>query len=219
MKNRLTIFTTALSVLACFAFLPQMQAGTLPPELPGEPDGGYAGLNTAEGSNALNGPSPFTGAANTAVGWEALNFSGSAALNTGLGAGAGALITGNFNTATGAGAQLLNLLGTRDTANGAFALEQNLTATDNTAIGSSALFNNDLTASGFANGNTAVGSSALASNIDGASNTAVGLATLLHSFFAFGNTAIGELALLNNDSDGFGFANFNTAVGDRKSVV
>src|SRR5436309_1937810 len=214
MKTRLKIFTTILYVLACCAFLPQMQAGTLPPEIPGNPDGGYSGLNTAEGSNALNGPAPFTGVANTGVGWEALNFSGSANLNTGLGAGAGALITGNFNTATGAGAQLLNLLGTRDTANGAFALEQNITGTDNTAIGSSALFNNDLTANGLANGNTAVGSSALASNIDGASNTAVGLATLLHSFFASGNTAIGDLALLNNDNTGNGFANFNTAVGD-----
>jgi len=148
MKTRLKIFTTILYVLACCAFLPQMQAGTLPPEIPGNPDGGYSGLNTAEGSNALNGPAPFTGVANTGVGWEALNFSGSANLNTGLGAGAGALITGNFNTATGAGAQLLNLLGTRDTANGAFALEQNITATDNTAIGSSALFNNDLSANG-----------------------------------------------------------------------
>src|SRR5438093_8553125 len=94
MKTRLKIFTTILYVLACCAFLPQMQA-QLPPEIPGNPDGGYAGLNTAEGSNALSG-APLTGAANTAVGWEALNFSSGAALNTGVGAGAGALITGNF---------------------------------------------------------------------------------------------------------------------------
>src|SRR5213596_1947459 len=133
MKTRLKIFTTILYVLACCAFLPQMQAGTLPPEIPGNPDGGYAGLNTAEGSNALNGPAPFTGVANTAVGWEALNFSGSANLNTGLGGGAGAINTGNENTATGAGAMLLNLVGNNNTSNGTFALVFNSAASDNTA--------------------------------------------------------------------------------------
>src|SRR3989442_4058949 len=98
MKNRLTIFTTVLSVLAGFAFLHKMQAGSLPPEIlncgPNE-DGCYSGFNTAEGCFALDGPNPFTGFGNTAVGWEALNFSGSAILNTGLGAGAGAINTGN----------------------------------------------------------------------------------------------------------------------------
>jgi len=34
------------------------------------PDGGYAGLNTAEGQNALLGLT--TGTANTAVGWSSL---------------------------------------------------------------------------------------------------------------------------------------------------
>jgi len=46
MKNRscLTIFTTALSVLACFAFL---QAGTLPPETDGaNPDGCYINFDS-----------------------------------------------------------------------------------------------------------------------------------------------------------------------------
>src|SRR2546430_5233424 len=39
-------------VLACFAFLPQMQAGSLPPEIPNSgpnEDGCYGGFNTAEG--------------------------------------------------------------------------------------------------------------------------------------------------------------------------
>src|SRR5207247_11375458 len=48
MKTRLKIFTTILYVLACCAFLPQMQA-QLPPEIPGNPDGGYPGSNTADG--------------------------------------------------------------------------------------------------------------------------------------------------------------------------
>src|SRR5258708_15168938 len=89
MKTRLKIFTTILSVLACCAFLPQMQAGTLPPEIPGNPDGCYSGLNTAEDSNALNGPSAFNGVAYTAVGCSALNFSGSVKLNTHRVAGPG----------------------------------------------------------------------------------------------------------------------------------
>ncbi len=78
MKNRLTIFTTVLSVLACFAFLPQMQAQSLPPEIPNAVDGCYPNFATAEGCDALNGPGPFTGLGNTALGWRSLFFSGPA---------------------------------------------------------------------------------------------------------------------------------------------
>src|SRR5438552_575433 len=144
MKTRLKIFTTILYVLVCCAFLPQMQAGTLPPEIPGNPDGGYSGLNTAEGSNALNGPAPFTGIANTGVGSFTLLHSFFAGGNTAVGviallnndsSGNG---TANFNTAVGVGA-----------------LEANIDGGGNTAVGVGALSNNQ------ENGLTAVGVDAL----------------------------------------------------------
>src|SRR5437016_5610577 len=177
-------------VLVCFAFLPKMQAGSLPPEIPNPVDGCYPNFNTAEGCNALDGPNPFTGFANTAVGWEALNFSGSAILNTGLGGGAGAINTGNENTATGAGAMLLNLVGNNNTSNGTFALVFNSAASDNTAIGDRALENNDISGLAFATDNTAVGARAMQDNVDGDSNTAVGADALGFNVFTFGNTAV-----------------------------
>jgi len=157
MKNRLKIFTTILSVFACLAFLPQMQA-TLPPEIlqPNE-DGCYTNFATAEGCDALDGPGSFTGLGNTAVGWRSLFFSGPAFWNTGVGAGTLAINTGDENTATGAGALLINLGAFGNTANGAFALFQNLLGSGNTAIGDETLFFNDINANGTANGNTAVG--------------------------------------------------------------
>ena len=51
-------------VLACFGFSPAMQAVSPPP------DGGYAGGNTAEGTQALQSLS--TGSANTAIGYQSL---------------------------------------------------------------------------------------------------------------------------------------------------
>src|SRR5438132_1141408 len=219
-------------VVVCFAFLPKMQAGSLPPEISNPVDGCYPNFNKAEGCNALDGPNPFTGFANTAVGWEALNFSGSAILNTGLGGGAGAINTGNENTATGAGAMLLNLVGNNNTSNGTFALVFNSAASDNTAIGDRALENNDSSGAATANGNTAagsgamfeninagdntaVGADALRFNIDGTSLTAVGSGALNFNLIASGCTAVGDGALLFNDffADGFPFGFFNDAVG------
>ena len=96
MKNRETIFTTMLSALACFALLPGAQA-VMPP-----PDGGYAGFNTAEGTNALKNLS--TGSANTAIGWLSLNNVDTGKLNMAIGAGTLIGNTADQNTATGAGA-------------------------------------------------------------------------------------------------------------------
>src|SRR5262249_56036684 len=148
MTNRNTIFTTILSVLTCFAFLPQMQASNLPPEIPGNPDGCYPNFTTAEGCHALDGFA-LTGLGSTAIGWEALFFSGGSFWNTGVGAGALAINTGNENTPTRPGSLLINLGAFGNTANGAFALFQNLTGFGNTAIGDEALFNNDILANGF----------------------------------------------------------------------
>jgi hypothetical protein len=86
---------------------------------------------------------------------------------------------------------------------------------DNTAIGRLALGSNDFFATGFPSGlfNDAVGADGLVSNTDGFSNNAFGNSALFFNVIAVANTAIGDVALANNDSDGAGFANNNTAVG------
>src|SRR5436305_14604541 len=97
MKTRLKIFTTILSVLASFAFLPRIQAA--PDVVPG-PDGCYPGFTTAEGCNALK--SLGSGAGNTGVGWYSLYSVGGGNYNTGIGAGTLVLNTADSNTAVGA---------------------------------------------------------------------------------------------------------------------
>jgi hypothetical protein len=192
MKNRscLKIFTTILSMLACFGLLPQMQAG-LPPEIPGNPDGCYPAFTTAEGCNAL-----FllgSGIGNTAIGWYSLFLAGDASFNTGVGAGALALSStgANNNTAVGTAAMLLNTTGTRNAAIGTDTLVYNDSGSFNDAVGAFALFN----------------------NIDGSGNNAFGDSALGLNIHAIDNTAIGDSALVNNDNTGLGLANFNTAVG------
>jgi trimeric autotransporter adhesin len=228
-KNKIKRATLLLSlvaiVLACFVFLPQMQAQSLPPEADGaNPDGCYINFATAEGCMALNGPGGFTGLGNTALGWRSLFFSGPAFWNTGTGAGALAINTGDENTATGAGALLINLgpspVATFNTADGAFALFQNLVATDNTAVGAEALMNSDSSGNGTANANTAVGSHAMHDNINSPNNTAVGFdALFFNDREGFGtannNTAVGFEALGFNDFTSTGLAHDNTAVGFR----
>src|SRR5437660_341270 len=98
MKNRsgLTIFTTILSVLACFGLLSGAQAA----------DGDLGGGNTNEGFRALN--SLTTGGFNTGLGWYSLFSNSDASFNTGIGAGTLAINNGGSNTAVGAAALLLN---------------------------------------------------------------------------------------------------------------
>jgi len=209
MKNRLKIFTTVLSVLACCAFLPTMQA-QLPPEIPGNPDGCYPAFTTAEGCNALH--QLMAGLGNTAVGWYANFLAGDASFNTSVGAGTLALTSGvgsGANTALGTAAMILNLSGDNNTAVGSNALVFNSTASGNTAIGSFALYNNDTGAE-----NAAVGFNALSANVDagfsvavgyqalllntGGQNTAVGDNALAGSTTGFQNTALGDLAVLES---------------------
>src|SRR5437016_2064551 len=109
MKTRLKIFTSILSVLACCAFLPTMQA-QLPPEIPGNPDGCYPAFTAAEGCNALH--QLLGGIGNTAVGWYSNFLAGDASFNTALGAGTLALTSrtgAGQNTAVGTAAMILNL--------------------------------------------------------------------------------------------------------------
>ena len=66
-----------LVALAYFELSPASQAVSPPP------DGGYPGLTTAEGSNALKNLT--TGVGNTAAGWYSLFGNSTANFNTGVG--------------------------------------------------------------------------------------------------------------------------------------
>jgi endosialidase-like protein len=180
-----------------FAFPPGAQAVTP------APDGGYPGLNTAEGQNALL--SLTTGSANTAVGWFSLKSDTTGGFNTALGAGSLAANTGDQNTATGAGALLSNTTGGFNTANGALALFSNTSGSNNTANGLYALLDNTT-----GNDNTAIGVDALGRNTAGGNNTAIGTLALLSNTTGGNNTAVGVSALAGN-IDG----NDNTAIGGR----
>src|SRR5215831_19065457 len=218
-------------VLVCFAFLPQMQA-VLPPQITPndgvDADGCYPSFVTAEGCGVLGGPGSG-GLGSSAFGWRALFFSGGSFWNTGVGAGALAINTGDENTAAGAGALLINLGAGGNTAYGAFTLFQNQLGFGNTAVGDQALFENDVDTLGLANRNTAVGHFSMNLNVDGAVNVAVGAGTLFfnqvdgntavgtdalgESVFTGDNTAVGHLALNFNDFFGDALAIHNTAVG------
>src|SRR5213075_2831773 len=135
MKTHLKIFTTVLSVLACCAFLPTMQA-QLPPEIPGNPDGCYPAFTTAEGCNALH--QLLGGIGNTGVGWYSNFLAGDASFNTGVGAGTLALDSGvgsGQNTAVGTAAMILNTTGNSNVAVGTNALVFNDSGFGNNAIG------------------------------------------------------------------------------------
>jgi hypothetical protein len=116
----------------------------------GDPSSGAGNWNSALGSYAL---SNNTGAANSAVGFNALLS------NT----------TGNGNTAMGASALVSNTTGSNDTAVGIDAFTNNSSGTNNTAVGSSALDENTT-----GDGNTAVGVAALSHNTTGSNNTVLG---------------------------------------------
>ncbi len=152
MKTRLKIFTTILSVLACCAFLPAMQA-QLPPEIPGNPDGCYPAFTTAEGCNALH--QLFGGLGNTGVGWYSLFLAGDGSFNTGVGAGTLALTSrtgvgtdANSNTAVGTAAMILNLSGNQNVAVGTNALVNNAIGSFNNGVGAFVLYNNDSSGAG-----------------------------------------------------------------------
>jgi hypothetical protein len=174
--SRLVLLLIPL-VFACFS-LSQSARGVVP-----APDGGYPGLNTAEGQNAFKNLT--TGSGNTAVGWFSLKSLATGSFNTGVGAGTLVLNTGDNNTATGAAALLSNTVGQYNTANGAAALFSNTMGIGNTANGFHALFSN--TTGG---ANTATGSSALLRNT-GDFNTADGFSALQNNTTGQLNVALG----------------------------
>jgi hypothetical protein len=197
--------------LTCFAFFPEAQAVSPPP------DGGYAGGNTAEGQGALLSLS--SGLYNTGVGiYSLLSLTGG---NFCTGVGAGTLLsnTADENTAVGAGALLTNTTGTENTATGAFTLFFNTEGNANTADGTSALLNNTT-----GSANTANGASALFFNTEGSANAAHGSFALQHNTTGNNNTAIGYGALLANtigsDNTAIGYrAAWNTETGDNNTAI
>jgi hypothetical protein len=228
MKNRNTIFTMILLVLTCFGLLPGAQA-VVPP-----PDGGYPGLNTAEGEDALFNLT--TGLGNTAIGWQALHDTTTGVANTAAGdaalhdntsgeentaAGDGALFsntTGSSNTAIGANSLLLNINGDNNTASGVGAMQNCITGRNNTANGFEALFGDspDRLTGSF---NTATGVQTLFSNTTGGSNSASGYLALFANTIGSFNAANGANALQSNTTGGGnvangGFALFSNTTGD-----
>jgi hypothetical protein len=174
-------------VLAALALSPTTQAQLSPP-----PDGGYAGDNTAEGTDALF--SLTTGTENTAIGFDALFSNTTGDSNTATGSIAlGSNTTGVRNTANGFAALNSNTTGERNTATGRAAMTFNTTGNNNTADGHDALFSNTT-----AIRNTATGSFALFSNTTGPNNTGIGYFALFSNTTGNSNTASGYDALLNN---------------------
>ena len=156
------------------------------------PGGGYAGNNTAEGTNALF--SLTSGTDNTALGFEALFHNSTGDFNTAEGFGVLFNNTsGTQNTATGVNALISNTTGSFNTANGVNTLFRNTTGFQNVATGVQALFNNT---TGFHN--MASGFQALLSNTTGNHNTADGDNALVHNTTGILNTAIGGHALDQN---------------------
>jgi len=200
-------------VLAAFALSTTGQAQLSPP-----PDGGYAGDNTAEGTDALF--SLTTGTENTAIGFDALNSNTTGDSNTATGSIAlSSNTTGVRNTANGFAALNSNTTGERNTATGRAALTFNTTGNNNTADGHDALFSNTT-----AIRNTATGSFALFSNTTGPNNTALGYFALFSNTTGNSNTASGYDALVNNTT-GIGnialgnFAGANLTTGDNNIDV
>ena len=212
MKTSIPSVLITLSVF-CFAIAPNTQALSPPP------DGGYAGGNTAEGTDALF--SLTNGVWNTALGAQALNHDTTGLQNTAAGyqsllsnttggqntaSGVWSLfnnVDGHENTATGYQSLFSNIMGGQNTASGAWSLFSNLSGQYNTADGYKALANN---ISGI--GNTAVGAEALWRNTEGTANTAIGGGALTHNTTAGRNTGIGADALEHNTS-----GSSNTAMG------
>jgi trimeric autotransporter adhesin len=192
MKKPMNIISAAFApiALAYFTLLPTTQAVNPPP------DGGYPGLNTAEGQNALFSVDTSTGLANTAVGWFSLQSDVNGGFNTATGAGTLLFNTADQNTAFGAAALLLNATGEFNTAVGATALLNNTTGSGHTAIGFQALYNNTGDDPDFPN--TATGFQALYSNTSGIANTTNGAKALLSNTSGSANTANGAKALFSN---------------------
>jgi hypothetical protein len=129
--KRISLPLLIATVMGGFALSPIAQAVTP------APDGGYAGANTAEGTQALQSL-VSGGADNTAIGFQALFHATDSIQNTATGFRALANSTGDFDVAIGYQAALGNTLGDHNTAVGFNALLKNTTGDNNIAVGNGA---------------------------------------------------------------------------------
>ena len=151
---------------------------------------------------------------NTAVGYQALMGSTTAANNT-----------GQYNNAIGDRALGSNTSGSFNIANGRQALHLNTTGSYNIAVGVNALYANSIgdynTASGYhslqfnstGSRNTAVGTSSLIDNTTGSNSTAIGFETLYSNVGNSRSTAIGYQSMYYADDRTTGRDTYNTALG------
>jgi hypothetical protein len=115
-------------VIACFALSPVARA------VSPAPDGGYAGNNTAEGTQALQSL-VSGGVNNTAIGFRALFRLTDGVQNTATGSRALVNNIGDFDVAIGSQALLANTIGDGNTAVGTNALLRNVSGDGNIAVG------------------------------------------------------------------------------------
>lgn len=158
---------------------------------------GFQADNANIGNNRIVAVGAFAAQNNVvdntvAVGFEALRANGGGV------AGAG----GDFNTAVGYQALLLNTYGNHNVAVGSQSLEFNTVGTENIGVGQLALqFNTS------GDSNVAVGTAALQSN-NGFGNTAVGHLAMTPNISGNSNVAVGLEAMVS-----FNAGDFNVAVG------
>jgi hypothetical protein len=178
---------------------------------------GQETYNTAIGYEALKGSTTAadnTGINNTALGDQALYSNSTGHSNTAVGGKAlYSNTTGMYNTVSGHGALHDNTEGWSNTASGYHALYANTTASLNSAYGADALVLNTV-----GNSNTAIGTDALYSNIAGSEATAVGFGAMYNtnntsSPFDNENVALGYLALFGSTDPSANTGFYNTALG------
>jgi len=174
------------------------------------PANNYGAANTAIGRDALYSNS--SGFSNTANGYKSLYSNTEGNYNTAN--GWNTLYSnsiGEFNVATGGEALYFNTVGSQNTANGYGALTYNENGVNNTANGFSALYINEGGSYNTAGGaealvssygwyNTANGAGALNSNTSGGNNTAIGYNSNVSIGQLTNATAVGSLATVNADN-------------------
>jgi len=174
--------------------------------------------STATTGNILKGAARFIhnfGTNNSFIGENAGNFTMTGDANTASGAGAlQSNTTGKYNAASGYHALHSNTTGEANAASGAQALSNNTTGLANTASGGAALYYNTI-----GTYNTASGHHALANNTTGNDNTAVGAGALFGNETGTNNIAIGRNAGLSLTTGSSNIAIGNAGVAGEATTI
>jgi hypothetical protein len=161
-----------------------------------------------------------TGAANTAVGTEALRSNTTASNITAVGRNAlYSNTTGAVNNAFGASALYSNTTGRGNNAFGNNAMYYNTTGNTNVAVGGDdAVTNAALQANTTGSGNIAVGTGALTSNTTGGLNVAIGQQALTQNTTATGTVAIGYAAGFTGSGAANVYLGYQAGYGSSTSI-